>query len=85
MQEMLKFRMHWQHEGKMYLDELVATSKVEAVDYFNDNKRSDVSLVRVELIGSDEGGVREYAHPPDAPSPYRPLVAWRRSDKDNNT
>lgn len=38
----------------MYFDELPGGSEVEVADYFNDNKRDDVSLVRVELIGRDE-------------------------------
>ena len=46
MWEMYKFGMHWKHSGKMYYDEVIATSMVEAADYFNDNKRDDVALVR---------------------------------------
>ena len=66
----------------MYLDELCAASEVAAVDYFNDNKRDDVSLVRVEYIGPDEGGIREFAHSPD--SPFSPLIARRRLDIDED-
>ena len=66
----------------MYLDELCGTSTDEVVDYFNDHKRDDISLVRVELIGPDEGGVREFAHSPD--SPFSPLMARRRLDKDED-
>ena len=82
MQETFRFRMHWMHKSKVYIDELSAGSTTEAVDYFNDNKRSDVSLARVELIGPDEGGVREFAHSPD--SPFSPLKARRRLDKDED-
>ena len=40
---------------------------ISATDYFIDHKRDDVSLVRVELIGPDEPGVREPAHSPLSP------------------
>ena len=81
-QEMFKFHVHWKHKDKLYVDELSAASKVECVDYFNDNKRPDVSLVRVELVGPDDSGAREYAHPPV--SPFTPLTARRRLDKDED-
>ena len=52
------YGMHWKHEGKMYYDELSAESQDEAAGYFIDHCRDDVSLVRVELVGPDDGGVR---------------------------
>lgn len=76
------FGMHWRHDGKMYYDEIPADSKEEAAEYFIDHKRDDVSLVRVELVGPNEGGVREYAHSPL--SPFDPLRARRRLDKDED-
>jgi hypothetical protein len=77
------FGMHWKHGGKMYYDELPAESMVEAADYFIDNKRDDVSLVRVEVVGPDEPGVREYS--PHSPLlPFDPLMARRRLDKDED-
>ena len=76
------FGMHWKHDGKVYYDELPAESKVEAVDFFNDYKRDDVSLVRVELVGPNEGGVREFSHSPN--SPFSPLIARRRLDIDED-
>jgi hypothetical protein len=66
----------------MYYDELPAGSKDEAAEYFNDHKRDDVTLVRVELIGPDDCGEREYAHSPV--SPFSPLMARRRFDKDED-
>ncbi len=51
----------------MYYDELPAGSMEEAAEYFIDHKRDDVSLVRVELVGTDEPGTREYAHSPVFP------------------
>jgi hypothetical protein len=66
----------------MYYDELPADSKEDAVLYFIDNKRDDVSLVRVELIGPDDCGVREFAHSPL--SPFDPSKARRRLDKDED-
>lgn len=74
--------MHWRHGGKMYYDELPAGSKGEAADYFNDHKRSDVTLVRVEVVGPDDSGVRDFARSPD--SPFSPLKARRRLDKDED-
>jgi hypothetical protein len=66
----------------MYYDELTAASQEEATGYFVDHMRDDVSLVRVELVGPDEPGTREYAHSPV--SPFSPLVARRRLDKDED-
>ena len=76
------FGMHWKHQGKMYYDELPAASQDEAAGYFIDHCRDDVSLVRVELVGPDEPGTREYAHSPV--SPFGPLRARRRMDKDED-
>src|SRR5947207_10528311 len=73
------FGMHWRHGGKMYYDELPAGSKEEAAEYFIDHMRDDIALVRVELVGPDEPGVREYAHSPV--SPFSPLKARRRLDR----
>lgn len=66
----------------MYYDQLPAASKEEAAEYFIDHMRDDVALVRVELVGPDEPGVREYAHSPV--SPFGPLKARRRLDKDED-
>jgi hypothetical protein len=77
--------MHWKHDGKMYYDELPAKSKEGAAEYFIDRMRDDVMLIKVELVGPNEGGVREYSHRPDSPSPFKPLVACRRLDKDDNS
>jgi hypothetical protein len=66
----------------MYYDELTAASQEEAAGYFIDHMRDDVSLVRVELVGPDEPGTREYAHSPI--SPFDPLMARRRLDKDED-
>ena len=76
------FGMHWKHRGKMYYDELSAESQDEAAAYFIDHCRDDVSLIRVELVGPDDGGVREYARSPI--SPFDPLRARRRMDKDED-
>jgi len=83
MWQMYKFGMHWRHDGKMYYDEVPATSMVEATDFFIDNKRDDVASVRVEVVGpDDESAVRE---PCDSPvKPFGPLVARRRWDRDED-
>jgi hypothetical protein len=66
----------------MYYDELSAESQDEAAGYFIDHMRDDVSLVRVELVGPDDGGVREFAKSPV--SPFAPLKARRRFDKEED-
>ena len=76
------FGMHWKHQGKIYYDELSAESQDEAAGYFIDHKRDGVSLVRVELVRPDDGGVREFAKSPV--SPFAPLKARRRWDKDED-
>ena len=76
------FGMHWEHDGIMYYDEVSAESKEEAIEYFIDHKRDDITLIRVEFIGPNEGGVREFAHPPILP--FSPLIARRRLDKDED-
>lgn len=76
------FGIHWKHRGKMYYDELPAGSKDEAADYFVGHKRDDIDLIRVELVGPDEPGIREYARSPL--TPFDPLHARRRMDKDED-
>ena len=66
----------------MYYDELPAESKEDAAEDFIEHMRDDVMLVRVELVGPNEGGVREFAHSPN--SPFSPLKARRRSDTDED-
>jgi hypothetical protein len=66
----------------MYYDELPAESQDEAAGYFIDHCRDDVSLVRVEMVRPDDGGVRELAHSPV--SPFDPLRARRRTDVDED-
>lgn len=76
------FGMHWQHEGTIYYDELSAGSKEEAAEYFIEHKRDDVSLIRVELVGPDDCGEREFARSPILP--FDPLMARRRMDNDED-
>lgn len=74
--------MHWKYDGKMYYDEIPADSMEQASEYFIDHKRDDVSLVRVELVGPNEGGVRQPASLPV--TPFTPLIARRRLDVDGD-
>ena len=76
------YGMHWKHDGKMYYDEVAAESKEDAVEYFIDNKRDDVTLVRVEYLGPNEGGVQETVGPPVLP--FSPLQARRRLGADED-
>lgn len=66
----------------MYYDELSARSEAEAADYFVDHKRDDVDLVRVDLVGPDEIGTREFAHTPV--SSFDPLMAHRQLDRNEH-
>lgn len=70
------------HDGKRYYDEIPAESMEDAAEYFIDHKRDDVNLVRVVYMGPNEGGVRETTGTPD--SPFGPLMARRRRDKDED-
>jgi len=76
------YGIHWEYDGNIYYDEIHAESGDEAKVYFIDHKRDDVRLVRVEYVGPNEGGVREFAHSPY--SPFDPLKARRRTDKDED-
>jgi hypothetical protein len=76
------FGMHWKYYGKTYYDELPAESKEDASEFFIDHMRDGVSLVRVELVGPNEGGVRELAQSPYRP--FDPLKARRKMDKDED-
>jgi hypothetical protein len=76
------FGIHWSHGGKMYYDELPAGSKEEAAEYFLKHKRDDVILVRVELVGPDDSGLRQRAEPPV--SPFSPLIGRQRLDADED-
>jgi hypothetical protein len=82
MPELFRFYVHWKHQNKMYVDEICAAPQIEAEKYFNDNKRDDVTLVRVEFIGPDDGGVREFSGSPY--TPFSPLIARRRLDIDED-
>lgn len=82
MWELFVYGMHWKHEGRMYYDELTAGSKEEAAEYFIDHKRDDVSLIRVELVGPDDPGTRDYARSPLPP--FSPLTRRRRLDADED-
>ena len=66
----------------MYYDEIPADSREHAAEYFIDHKRDDVSLVRVELVGPNEGGLREPASL--SGTPFSPLTARRRLDVDQD-
>ena len=66
----------------MYYDELSAGSADEAAEYFIDHKRDDVALIRVELVGPDDCGEREYARSPI--SPFDPLTARRKPGEDED-
>lgn len=76
------YGMHWKCEGRMYYDEIPAESREDAAEFFVDHKRDDVSLVRIEFVGPNEGGVREPAHSPYMP--FSPLMARRKWDRDED-
>jgi hypothetical protein len=73
------FGMHWKHQGKMYYDELSAESQDDAAGYFIDHMGDDVSLMRVDLVRPDDGGVRELPNRPFRLSRRGKLgVGWMR-------
>jgi hypothetical protein len=76
------YGVYWRHDDRMYYDEVHADSKEEAVEYFIEHKRDDVTLVRVELAGPNDGSVRQPAGLPILP--FDPLMARRRLDRDEN-
>jgi hypothetical protein len=73
---------HWTHQGRLYYDEFPADSRGDAAEYFDEHKRDDVTLVRVERVRPDDSGVRELASSPV--SPFNPLTARRRMDRDED-
>jgi len=76
------YGMHWKCEDRMYYDEIPAESREDAAEFFIDHKRDDVTLVRIEYVGPNEGGVREPAHSPYMP--FDPLMARRKWDQDED-
>jgi hypothetical protein len=64
------FGMHWRHRRAVFYDEVSATSTEDARDYFNQHKRDDVALIRVELIGPAGPGARKPALSPVATSDH---------------
>lgn len=80
--EIFKYHVHWKHEGQIYMDEVSAASVTEVVDYFNENKRLDVFLLGVELVGPAEGGSGEFTHLPILP--FAPIMAHRKWNVDKN-
>src|SRR5215475_10226165 len=65
------FGIHWSHAGNMYYDELSADEKDEVVNYFNQHKRLDVTLVEAELIGPEDMPVEQLLQ-----YPARILSEW---------
>ena len=76
------YGVDWKHDGKMYYDEVAADSRDQAVDYFLYHKRDDVTLVRITLIGPNQGGVREPIGSPILP--FAPLQARRDAATGDN-
>jgi len=74
------YGMHWRHDGKLYDDEVPAESKDEAIAYFVELHRGDIVLVRVELVGPNDGSVQDVIVPPT--SPFGALSARSRLDTD---
>jgi hypothetical protein len=66
----------------MYYDEISAESEGGAKEFFIDHQRDDVTLVRIEYVGPNQGGVREPVGSPY--SPFSPLKARRRTDIDED-
>jgi len=80
MNDRLVFGMSWRHDGKLYYDEVPADSKDEAIAYFVEHQRGDIVLVRVDLVGPNDGSVQDVVVPPS--QPFSPLSARSRLDAD---
>jgi hypothetical protein len=78
------FGVYWRHLGKLYYDEFSAESEKHAAEYFNYLKRDDVMLENVQRVRPDDNGVRELAHSSQPLLPFGPLMARRRTDRDED-
>ena len=46
MAQLFLFGLHWSHAGNLYYDAVLTGEKDELINYFNQHKRSDVTLVK---------------------------------------
>jgi hypothetical protein len=82
MKAMTKFRIHWTAAGKKETFELLAASESDARRAFNAYKLSGVRISSIEPVDPDTARERVPNHSPD--SPFRPLIARRRLDMDED-
>ncbi len=82
MKQMFKFRIHWEVGNKTHYSKITAASKADALQAFQAHKLPGVSLLRAELLGPDAAAPPVPSDPLD--SPFDPLVARRRLDKDED-
>ena len=59
----------------MYYDELLARDKDGLMNYFNQHKRSDVTLAKIELFGPEDMPAEQYLR-----RPARIVSGWWRQD-----
>jgi hypothetical protein len=76
--------VYWRHWGKLYYDEFPADSEKHAAEYFNCLKRDDVMLESVQRVRPDNNGVRELARSSPPLLSFGPLMARRRTDRDED-
>ena len=73
--QMFIFGIHWSHGGNTYYDELLACEEDKLINYFNQRKRSDVTLVKVELCGPEDMTVYQLLQ-----HPCLMISEWWRQD-----
>ena len=82
MKEMMTFRLRWTAQGKEQVTELRAGSAGDARQAFNAHRLPGVLLISVEPVDPDAASLPVPSRSPD--SPFDPLVARRRMDKDED-
>ena len=82
MKEMRTFRLRWEVRGKEHVSEMRAATAGDARQAFNAYRLPGVLLNSVEPIEPDAPAPPLSTNP--SGSPFRPLVARRRTDRDED-
>ena len=75
MAQLFLFGLHWSHAGNLYYDAVLTGEKDELINYFNQHKRSDVTLVKIEFFGPEDMPIEQYLQ-----RPARIVSEWWRQD-----
>jgi hypothetical protein len=82
MRELKTFRLRWEVRGKEHVTELRAATAGDARRAFNAYRLPGVLLTSVEPVEPDAAAPPISTQPPDLP--FGPLVARRKTDKDED-